>query len=250
MQNLLAALITALVITFLACTAPAEDAAQETPSQEPSAPVYIIARDKALGEVIDETLYSDVRQSGSCEDLAEESAALNPNLKFHCEARRQIGADDRADVENTRASTEQSYLVQYNLANGQYSVELFSGGMARCEQMAAQLGQETPETTALCQEEVQANDYERYGAVLLRVGEQYFVGGMHDDETRGKLITKDDVETVIKHAKCMWETPELISQLYWTDDQDEDDTVRRHLNSVPFNDNLIRNMRLTIKQFC
>ena len=116
--------------------------------------------------------------------------------------------------------------------------------------MAAQLRQETPETTVLCQEEFYSNDYDRYGAVLLRVGEQYFVGGIHDNEARGKLITENDVETVIEHAKCMWETPELISHLYWTDDQNEDDTVRRHLNSVPFEDNLIRNMRLTIKQFC
>ena len=65
-----------------------------------------------------------------------------------------------------------------------------------------------------------------------------------------KLITEDDIKTAIEHAKCMWETPELISQLYWTNDQDEDDTVRRHLNRVPFEANLIRNMRLTIKQFC
>ncbi len=108
--------------------------------------------------------------------------------------------------------------------------------------MAVRLRQETPETTVLCQDEVQSNKYDRYGAVLLRVGEQYFVGGIHDNETRGK--------TAIEHAKCMWETPELISQLYWTNDQDEDDTVRRHLNRVPFEANLIRNMRLTIKKFC
>ena len=141
-------------------------------------------------------------------------------------------------------------MVQYNLENGRYSIELVSGDMERCEQMAVRLRQETRETTVLCQDEVQSNKYDRYGAVLLRVGEQYFVGGIHDDETRGKLITKDDIKTVIEHAKCMWETPELISQLYWTNDQDEDDTVRRHLNRVPFEANLIRNMRLTIKQFC
>ena len=116
--------------------------------------------------------------------------------------------------------------------------------------MAVQLRRETPETTVLCQEEVQSNKYDRYGAVLLRVGEQYFVGGIHDNETGGKLITEDHIKTAIEHAKCMWETPELISQLYWTDDQDEDDTVRRHLNSVSFEANLIRNMRLTIRQFC
>ena len=55
---------------------------------------------------------SDVFQSGSCEDLAIESAALNPNLEFHCEARRQGGGSDSADAQNTRAATEQSYLVQ------------------------------------------------------------------------------------------------------------------------------------------
>ena len=181
MHNVLAALLSALAITLLACTAPAEDptqeiSGQETPVQEAPAPVYIVAKDKASGEVIDESLDSDVRKSGSCKDLAEESAALNPILEFHCEARRQAGATDSAVAENTRASTEQSYLVQYNLENGQYSVELVSGDMERCEQMASQLRQETSETTVLCQEEVQSNDYDRYGAVLLRVGEQYFVG--------------------------------------------------------------------------
>ncbi len=84
----------------------------------------------------------------------EGSAALSPNFEFHCEARRQVGAADSAVAENTRASTEQSYLVQCNLENGQYIVELVSGGMARCEQMAAQLRLETSKTTVLCQEEV------------------------------------------------------------------------------------------------
>ena len=150
-----------------------------------------------------QTKPSDVVQAGSCEDLAIESAALNPNLEFHCEARRQGGGSDSADVQNTRAATEQGYLVQYNLENGLYSVDLVSGDMEQREQMAAQLRQETPETTVLCQEEVQSNKYDRYGAVLLRVGEQYFVGGIHDNETRGKLITEDDIETVIEHPNCM-----------------------------------------------
>ena len=244
-DRLLAAILLVSVLTVIACSASASP-----PPEVTEVEIYIVAKDKSSGDVVDETKYSDVRKSGSCEDLAEESAVLNPNLEFHCETRRQAGAAISADEENTAASTEPTYLVQYNLENGQYSVELTSGGMARCEQMAAELGQATLETTALCQKEVQANDYERYGAVLLRVGEQYFVGGIHDDETRGKLITEDDIKTVIEHAKCMWETPELISQLYWTDDQDEDDTVRRHLNLVPFIDNLVRDFRLTVKQFC
>ena len=243
--RLLATIFLIPVLTVVACGAPASP-----PSEVAESEIYITAKDKTTGDVVDETRYGDVRQSGSCEELAGESAALNPNLEFRCEARSQVGAGDSADTENTRAATEQRYLVQYNLDNGQYSVGMVSGEFERCEQMAAQLRQETPETTVLCQKEVRSNDYDRYGAVLLRVGEQYFVGGVQKNKMRGRLITEDDIETVIEHAKCMWETPELISQLHWTDDQNEDDTVRRHLNRVPFEDNLIRNMRLTVRQFC
>ena len=51
--------------------------------------------------------------------------------------------------------------------------------------MAAQLRQETPESTVLCQEEILPNDYDRYGAVLLRIGEQYFVGGVKKKKPEG-----------------------------------------------------------------
>ena len=178
--RLLATIFLVSVLTVVACGAPASP-----PSEVAESEIYIIAKDKTPGDVVDETRYSDVRQSGSCEELARESAALNPNLEFRCEARSQAGPGDSADAEDTRTVTEQAYFVQYNVENGQYSVELVSGGMVRCDQMAAQLRQETPETTVLCQEEVQPNDYDRYGAVLLRVGEQYFVGGVQKNKTRG-----------------------------------------------------------------
>ena len=125
--RLLATIILVSVLTVVACG----DSTSQPP-EVAEGEIYIIAKDKATGSVVDETKHSDVRQSGICEDLAIESAALNPNLEFHCEARQQGGVGDSADAENSRAATEQSYVVQYNLENGQYSIELVSGDMERC----------------------------------------------------------------------------------------------------------------------
>ena len=73
--KLLAAYLYVLAMASLACS---EETNQR--SDESAGDIFIIAKDKATGDIIDETKYSDVRQSGSCEGLARESAALNPNL--------------------------------------------------------------------------------------------------------------------------------------------------------------------------
>ena len=242
--QLLAAFLSILAIATLACGQQRDQPSEATGATDGA--IYIIAKDKATGDIIDVTKYSDVRQSGSCEKLARESAAVNANLEFYCEERRlQV-----AGVTNTPAPTEYSYLIEYNLENGRYSAERVSGSISHCEQLAAESREAAPDSTFMCQEEIQSSAYDGYGIVLHRIGDQYFVGGVQGNQTRGKLITKDDVDTIIKYADCLWDTPLFINELRWTDDQNEDDTVRRLMNMVPFEKNLIRDMRLVLRHSC
>ena len=71
--RLLATIILVSVLTVVACG----DSTSQPP-EVAEGEIYTIAKDKATGSVVDETKYSDVRQSGICEDLAIESAALTP----------------------------------------------------------------------------------------------------------------------------------------------------------------------------
>ena len=132
---------------------------------------------------------------------------------------------------------EYSHLVEYSLENGHYSAQRVSGDRSECEQLAARSREDAPES-----------NFKRHGAVLHRNGDRYFVGGVRKGQTKGKLITEDDVEAVIRYVDCVWHSPELINQLCWTDDQNEDATVRQMLNRVPFEDNLVRDMRLVVHQ--
>ena len=257
-----AALISALVMAMLACAEPVEQPSaepvsnQERPtSKPPEGVVHIVAKDKTTGEIIDVSKFSDVRQSGTCEELARESASVNPNLEFICEERPP---QDTAKAETPATETasrgtptsDYSFLVEYNLENGRYRAHRVSGTISQCEQMAVQSRQETPDSTFLCEKEIQSSKYDRYGVVLHRIGDQYFVGGIRRNETKGKLISEDDVETVIEYANCWWNESVFTNQVMMSDDQSEDDTVRRLLNMVPFSDNLIRDLRLTMRELC
>ena len=142
------------------------------------------------------------------------------------------------------------YLIEYSVEQGFYSAHSVSGPKDRCERAAGESQGAHPDSRFVCQENVSGGFDDRYGTGR-RIGDRYFVVGVtRKGKTKGALVTKEDVEAVIGLAECMWDAPELMTQLQFTDDQNVDDTVRRLLGRVPFQPNLPRDSRLTRKMFC
>ena len=145
-----------------------------------------------------------------------------------------------------------SYLVEASEKKGDYGA--FGNPdrpMALCEKEAAEMRTIHPGYTFVCQEDISGGYEDRYGTGY-RVGERYFVVGYDDwdKKWRGKLLSKDDMELVIKWGKCVWESRELSPMLHLTDDQDPDDTIERLLRQVPYSPNRIRDTRLLVNRHC
>ena len=159
------------------------------------------------------------------------------------------------DIGKAENLSQGSYMVEYSEKDGAYAA--FGNPnrpMAECEQVAIERNLEIPKYTRVCQTDLDDEYSDRYGRYrdgrVFLVGEGYFVIGDDGRTQRGKWITKDDMEIVIRWGECVWDSRELSHLLQFTDDQDPDDTIERLLRQVPYNPNQLRNIRLGMKQFC